>query len=175
MHALYGLKSSGDNFREHLADCMRNLGYEPCLADPDLWLNLMARPDDHENYYSYILCYVDYILVLNHESISVLENLDGYFKLKYNSVCDPDIYLGSKLRNMDLENGVEAWGMSPSKYVKESVNNCKRYPKEQLNGKYNLPNRSENPFSCGYESGMDVSAPLDPSEASYFQSIIGFM
>ena len=33
----YGLKSAGASFRNHLAECMRNLGYSSCLADPDLW------------------------------------------------------------------------------------------------------------------------------------------
>ena len=106
--SLYGLKSAGTSFCAHLADCMRNLGYETCLDGPDLWLNLMVRPDDHEKSYSCILCYVDDILVIFRDSMSVLEKLDGYFKLKYNSFGDPAIYLGYKLRKVTLENGVEA-------------------------------------------------------------------
>ncbi len=35
--ALYGLKSIGQAFFEHLADCMRSLHYMSCCADPDLW------------------------------------------------------------------------------------------------------------------------------------------
>ena len=35
--ALYGLKSAGASFRNHLADCMCQLGYHSCKADPDLW------------------------------------------------------------------------------------------------------------------------------------------
>ena len=38
IRSLYGLKSSGAAFRNHLADCMTHLGYRPCLADPDLWM-----------------------------------------------------------------------------------------------------------------------------------------
>jgi hypothetical protein len=38
VRALYGLKSSGAAFRNHLASCMRQLGYSPCLADPDVWM-----------------------------------------------------------------------------------------------------------------------------------------
>ena len=33
----YGLKYEDNLFRNHLAECMRNLGYLLCLADPDLW------------------------------------------------------------------------------------------------------------------------------------------
>ena len=45
VRALYGLKSAGASFGRHLADCMRNLGYEPCKADGDLWIKPMTRPD----------------------------------------------------------------------------------------------------------------------------------
>ncbi|KAL7447687.1 hypothetical protein ACHAXS_000070, partial [Conticribra weissflogii] len=38
VRALYGLKSAGAAFRSHLADCMRQLGYESNKADPDLWM-----------------------------------------------------------------------------------------------------------------------------------------
>ena len=34
VRALYGGKSSGKDFRDHLHDCMEHLGYESCLADP---------------------------------------------------------------------------------------------------------------------------------------------
>ena len=36
VRSLYGLKSAGAAFRNHLADCMHMLDYKPCLADPDL-------------------------------------------------------------------------------------------------------------------------------------------
>ena len=47
VHDLYGLKSSGDNFRSKLCCCMQGLGYEPCLTDPDLWMKPEVQPDDH--------------------------------------------------------------------------------------------------------------------------------
>ena len=36
VRALYGLKSGGVVFRNHLADCMVMLGYTSCLADQDV-------------------------------------------------------------------------------------------------------------------------------------------
>ena len=36
VRAFYGLKSSYAAFRNHLAECMRNIGYASCLADPDI-------------------------------------------------------------------------------------------------------------------------------------------
>ena len=38
VRSLYGLKSSGASFRNHLADCMRHLGWQSCRADPDVWM-----------------------------------------------------------------------------------------------------------------------------------------
>jgi hypothetical protein len=43
--ALYGLKSAGASFCSHLADCMRHMGFTPCLADPDLWMMATESPD----------------------------------------------------------------------------------------------------------------------------------
>jgi hypothetical protein len=36
VRALYGLKSAGAAFRNHLAECMKYLGWHPCRADRDL-------------------------------------------------------------------------------------------------------------------------------------------
>ncbi|KAI2504635.1 Reverse transcriptase (RNA-dependent DNA polymerase) [Fragilaria crotonensis] len=55
VRALYGLKSAGASFRNHLADCMRHLGWESCKADPDVWMKPELRPDDGYKYYAYCL------------------------------------------------------------------------------------------------------------------------
>ena len=44
--SFYGLKISEDLFFNHLADYKKHLGYYPFLADPDLWMKPMVRPDD---------------------------------------------------------------------------------------------------------------------------------
>ncbi len=85
VRALYGLKSAGQAFREHLADCMHSLGYKSCLADPDLWYKACTRKGDHgniESYYSYMLVYVDDILCIHEDPDSVLKVLNKYFPLK---------------------------------------------------------------------------------------------
>ena len=76
---------------------MIGLGYTSCLADPNLWYKAEVRPDDIFEYYLYILCYVDDILVIHHDSLSVLKRIDSYFTLKPSSVGDPDIYIGAKV------------------------------------------------------------------------------
>ena len=51
--ALYGLRSSGLRWHEKFADCLRELGFTPCRAEPDIW---MRRNGD---IYEYIGVYVD--------------------------------------------------------------------------------------------------------------------
>ena len=36
--SLYGLKSSGARFHEHLSIRLKRMGYKPSKADPDLWI-----------------------------------------------------------------------------------------------------------------------------------------
>jgi hypothetical protein len=100
---------------------MRQTGYTSCKADPNLWLKAVTRPEDNVHYYTYILCYVDDILCIHHDPMSVMNEINGYPPLKPSSVSNPDIYLGSKLKQTQLPNGVMAWGLSPSKYVIQAV------------------------------------------------------
>ncbi len=98
VHALYGLKSAGAVFRAHLASFMCQMGYTSCKADPDLWLKAVTRSEDNVHYYTYILCYVDDILCIHHNPMTVMNKINGYLPLKPSSVRDPDIYLGAKLK-----------------------------------------------------------------------------
>ena len=87
----------------HLASFMRQMGFTSCKADPDLWYKAKTRPDNNFKYYAYILCYVDNILVMPHDPMTILDKINGYMPLKPSSVCDPDIYkwrLGMGLKSL---------------------------------------------------------------------------
>jgi hypothetical protein len=68
-----------------------------------------------------VLCYVDDVLCIHHDAMKQIRAINKWIPLKKSSVGNPDIYLGAKLRKIVLDNGVEAWSMSPSKYVQEAV------------------------------------------------------
>ena len=85
------------------------------------------------------------------------------------------MYLRAKLWIMTLINGVVAWVIIPLKYVREAAKNFAKHVKDNFRRKYTFPARAEYPFDMGYEAVMDTSKSLDPSEASYFRSIIGIM
>ncbi len=172
--ALYGLKSAGASFRNHLADCMYHIGFTPCLADPDLWMKATTREDGLE-YYAYVLLYVDDVMVIHHDALSILSKIDKYFKMKPGSMGDPTMYLGATLKKMTLENGVKAWANSPAKYVWSSVENVEKYLKDLGDERWKLPTKCSNPFEADYEPELDVSEILTPELASWYASLIGML
>ena len=87
VRALYGLRSAGEAFRNHLADCMQTLGYRSCLADQDLWYKPEIRPSDNHKYYSYMLLYVDDALCIHHDGVGALKEID-IFSYSQRKVCD---------------------------------------------------------------------------------------
>jgi len=171
--ALYGLKSAGAAFLMHLTSFMRQMGYTSCKADPDLWYKAETRPTVNFRYYAYILCYVDDILCMHHDPMTILDQINGYMPLKPSSVGDPDIYLGAKLKQTCLPNGVWAWGLSTSKYIAQAVKNCQTHLTEKLHDRYQFPLQADNPFPCDYAPEMDTTNPLNPECSSFYRHLIG--
>ena len=50
VRALYGLKSAGASFQNHISDGVQSLGWTPCLADPDVYLKPEVRSMDGYKY-----------------------------------------------------------------------------------------------------------------------------
>ena len=169
--ALYGLASSGASFRNHLADCIRHLNYESCLADPHIWYKPEVRKDDNYKYYSYVLLYVDDCLCIHHSAEEELIKIDKFFKIKAGSIGDPDIYLGAKVKQMKMNYGVTAWAISPSKYVNEAVNNCEKWIWENM-PEHKHSSRATNPFPIVYDPDLDTTNEFDEDQATYYQSQI---
>ena len=128
---------------------MQESGYCSCNAHPDLWMMANYRPENKLEYYSYILCHVEDILFIHHDQDDILNKLNGHVPLKPGSVGSLDMYLGMKLKSMQLHNGIWAWSKSPSKYVKDAVRICKEYAARHLSTEYRLPRRADNPFESG--------------------------
>ena len=59
---------------------------------------------DGTQYYSYILCYMDNIIVVYENAMPILQRINAFMKLKPDSIWDPDIYLGAKLKSVELGN-----------------------------------------------------------------------
>ena len=171
--ALYGGKSAGADYWKHMRTCMNHLGFEPCKADPDLWMRKAVKPSDGTEYWEYVLLYVDDALCVSHRPKEVLEKEIGkYWIMKPNSVGPPKLYLGNKVSQVKLDNGVLAWSFSSSQYVQSAIANVERHLK---NKNESLPKKASAPFSTNYRPEIDVSSTLNPTEAAYYQSLIGIL
>ena len=62
--ALYGLASSSHAFADFLWDCLRNHGFVPSRADPDLWIKKSATG------YDYIATHINDLIVVAEEPLS---------------------------------------------------------------------------------------------------------
>ena len=121
-----------------------------------------------------MLLYVDDCLAIHHDAEMALTELDNYFAMKKGSIGDPDIYLGAKLRAVELNNGVKAWSMSPAKYVKEAVENVKEYLDKHFHGR-KLAKRATAPWPLGYNAELDATPELSPDMALYYQLQVGIL
>ena len=174
VRALYVLNYAGASLINHLAESMINLGYSSCLADPDLWLREETRSSDGDKYYAYFLLYVEYCPEIHYAADTAMHELDNLFKMKAGSIGDPKMYLGPKLRKVVLENGVETWGTSASKYVQEAVSNSEAYLHENFWGQ-KFAKKVNNPFKSEYDPLIYSSAELGPIFLNYYQTQIGVL
>jgi hypothetical protein len=154
-HALYSGKTAGRDFRNHLRECMKHLGFKSCLADPGVWMRPAVRPDGH-SYWEYVLLYTDDCLSVSHRGEHVLRKEIGkYFELKQEAIGSPDIYLGGKLREVELENGNDAWAFGSSQYAKAAVHNVESFLKTQH---LVLPTKANAPLRSNYRPELDTTA-----------------
>ena len=170
--ALYGGKCAGSDYWRHMRKCMRLLNFEPCKGDQDVWRRPSTKPDGTP-YYTYVCLYVDDCICVDVNPRPILTNEIGkHWTLKDSSVAPPDIYLGNKVSKVTLENDVQCWSFSSSQYVQSAVNNVSSYLKER---NLALPKRASAPFRGDYRPELDFTPELSPSEAAYYQSLIGIL
>jgi Reverse transcriptase (RNA-dependent DNA polymerase) len=144
VRALYGLRSSGAQWREHMATTLQNAGFTSCKADPDVWLRAAVK-DTGGKYYEYVLCYVDDILCGSERPQKVMDYLSEQYTLKGGSVKEPDVYLGADVKNFAVGTDAYAQGLSPDTYCKTAVTEVER----KIVGK-KLATRVSTPMTSGY-------------------------
>ena len=80
--------------------------------------------------------------------------------------------LGVDLLMIKMNNGFCAWTVSPTKCVKDSVMNCKKYISENLGKRISVTKRDNNPYPMGYEPELDTHPVLELDADSCFQFLI---
>ncbi|GFH61944.1 pol protein [Chaetoceros tenuissimus] len=180
VRALYGLKSSALQFRNHLAATLGNkLGFKSCLADPDLWYKACIDSDGNE-YYSYILVYVDDLLIIDKNPKRFMEQIQGDFTVKKESISPPDRYLGADIRKVEDDGAKPFWTMSSNSYLDKAIKNLKAKLKEsglEYNKKLSDPNYSpKQPFTtASYRPELDTSEECTDDQVTLFQNLIGIL
>ena len=171
--ALYGWKSAGRDFWEHLRNCMEFLDFKSCKAGRDIWICEAVKADGTE-YWEYVLLYCDDVLVIgNHCEQTLQREIGKYFELKEEYIGVPTIYLGGKVNKVILNNGVVAWSFSSSQYVQAAVSNVEEYLRIKKDMK--LPARVSSPLMSNYRPELDTTPELSPADASYYMSLIGIL
>jgi hypothetical protein len=169
--ALYGLKSAGASFRAFLGEHLHDMGYRPCLADPDVWLRPAVKPCGFE-YYEYVLTYVDDCLAISYNPKATMEGIQAKFKLKNDKYAEPTDYLGATLAKMTTANGTVCWTQSSDKYVMASIQSVEATLAEKGN---KLLTKCVTPLSSGYRPEVDVSPELGAEGHRYYQELIGML
>ena len=126
VRADYGLKSAGAYFWNHLRDCMEHLGHESCKSDPDVWMRSATRTYG-QDYYEYILLYIDDCLCISENPKPALLQVEEYSPIKPASLGPPKNYLGGKVSKIQLPNGVRFWAFSSLQYVYEAVKSVEEH------------------------------------------------
>ena len=172
--ALYGLKSSGAAWRNHLARIMREeLEFTSCKADPDVWFRPATKVNG-EKYYEYVLVYTDDILALSVKPKEILDKLNQFCVIKSSSIMEPKTYLGADITKYQLPDdpAKTRWAISSDTYVKEALKNVKKYLADR--GKQ-LKAKPSGALPTNYRPELDDSPYCDQESATYYMQQIGIL
>ena len=172
--ALYGLKSSGARWHEHMAQTLRDMGYISCKADPDVWMKAKVKPTGEE-YWEYVLVYSDDILVISHDPHVVMVGLTHAYTLKEGSVAKPKTYLGADIAEHVFQDAVDPgttrWSMSSDTYIRRALVDVEQH----LTDIGQALNKQRTPTAAGYRPELDSSPLLNEKLTNYYQGLIGVL
>ena len=155
--ALYGLRSSGARWHDKLSDCLRELGFFPCKAEPDIWM----RPNG--NIYEYVAVYVDDLAIVLRKPQEFADILMQKFNFKLKGTGPIEFHLGMEIYRED--DGTLC--IAPRKYIERIVANYERIfgesPKQVVTS----------PLEKGDHPELDTSDLLDDEGIRSYQSLIG--
>ena len=87
-----------------MAKKLDEIGFKYSPSYTDVWLRPAIKPYEEE-YYEYVLMYVDYVLAISMNPTEILKSMEGNtVKYKNGKVALPEMYLGEKLKRK-LMNG----------------------------------------------------------------------
>ena len=155
--ALYGLRTSGARFHERLADTLRDLGFFPSYADPDVWMR------ENGDTWDYVCVYVDDLLCAMKDPKSLMDKLQSKpYEYKLKGVDEPKYHLGGDFfRDKD---GTLCYGAQT--YIKRLADSYEKMFNEK-------PKPVVAPLEKGDHPELDLSDLCDENDVVKCQSLIG--
>ena len=154
--ALYGLATSARQWSLALGDVLKEIGFVPTRADPDLWI----RPTEDNKSYDYIATHVDDLIIASKNPEQYIDKLKINFPLRHVEE-NPDFYLGNNMLTRD-DSTVK---ISLEKYIREVI--------RKFESKYGDIRKENVPHSPSDHPEMDDSPRLNDEGKNKYQSIIG--
>ena len=183
VRALYGLKSSGAEWKKTFASYIKHtLGFTSCIgADDDVYMRL-EKDELGNEFYSYILCYVDDVLVLHKDPDKYLNMVNRDFRLK-NPPEAPTMYLGADISKYEIPASIDnqelsrtAWAMSADSHIKKALQMVEERLAKEGFGFKTSKKVSQQPFSTqAYRPELDVSEYCNDDQTQFYQSLIGVL
>jgi hypothetical protein len=153
-----------------MAKKLDDMGFQSTLADPDVWIRA-ATKGDGEQYYEYILMYVDDIIAISCDARAILEEVQRTFKLKNDQIEPPEFYLGAKLKAKQII-GIKCWTITSQDYVKAAVKNIESVK----NTRRRLPTSNvDTPMHTSYSPEIDVTEEFNEKDVTLYQDLIGIL
>ena len=157
--ALYGLRSSGKRWHERFSDCLRAEGFQPCKAEPDIWI----RPSSDKSCYEMVAVYVDDLAIGMKDPEAFLSVLINKYKFKLKGSGPISFHLGCDFERDD--DGTLC--MVPRQYIERIVSQYERMFGSKPRTHYTSPlEKNDHPEE-------DSSDLLDEVGVQQYQSLIG--
>jgi hypothetical protein len=157
--ALYGLRTSGVRWHERLGDCLRDMGFKPCKAEPDIW---MRRVGD---IYEYIGTYVDDCAIISKNPQAITDALQKKYGFKLKGTGPIAFHLGCDFTRDD--DGTLC--IAPRTYIEKMISSYERMFGTKPKQTY------LSPLEKGDHPELDTSEELDADGIQRYQSLVGSM
>jgi hypothetical protein len=155
--ALYGLRTSGARWHDRLSDVLRDIGFFPCKAEPDIWIILK------NGHYEYLAVYVDDLAMAMEDPAEFVKLLEEKYKFHFKGTGPIAFHLGIDL--YEEEDGTLC--MSSKKYIDRLFMNYEKIFKKSPKSIFTSP------ILKGDHPELDESCLLDTPGIRDYQSLIG--
>jgi hypothetical protein len=135
------------------------MGFEPCMAEPDIWMRQV------DNLYEYIAVYIDDLCISSKDPKAITDTLTEQYGFKLKGTGPIDYHLGMTFRQNDRNDLC----ISPQHYIEKMVESYKQMFNE------NPPSKANSPLDSNDHPEVDTSEFLDEDGIQQYQSLIGSM